>query len=94
MGVKATPSSVQATTAQSLKEWIEAREWANRAERESFAATSLSAADAFGLACGLMDLATRFRTSSDEPDAVREREEQQTHSAWMRLRQRHRVAQR
>ena len=39
-----------------------------------------------------MDLATRFRTSSDEPDAVREREEQQTHSAWMRLRRRHRVA--
>ena len=77
-----------------LGRWVRARELANRLKQESFAATRLSAADAFGAACGLMDLATRFRPSSEKPDAVRQRDEREARDAWERLRERCRLEQR
>ena len=77
-----------------LRAWVRARELANQLTQESFATTRVSAADAFGAACGLMDLATRFRPSSDEPDVVRQRDQREAREAWERLRARCRLEQR
>ena len=74
--------------------WVRSRELANQLTQESFAATSLSAADAFGAACGLMDLASRFRPAVGEPDVVRQRDEREAREAWERLRGRCRLERR
>ena len=78
-------------TADEVGRWLRARQFANQLTQESFAATSLSAADAFGAACGLMDLASRFRPSAGEPDVVRQRDEREAREAWERLRGRCRL---
>ena len=74
-------------TADQVREWMRARQLANRLKRESFAASSLTAAESFDAACGLMDLASRFRVAG-EPDPVRERDERESREAWRRLRAR------
>ena len=84
MGVKAA----------AVERWVRARQLANQLKQESFAATGWSAADAFGAACGLMDLASRFRPSSEGPDIVRLRDELEARDAWQRLRERFRAERR
>ena len=74
-------------TANQVHDWMRARQLANRLKQESFAASSLTAAESFGAAGGLMDLASRFRVA-DEPDPVRERDERESREAWRRLRAR------
>ena len=71
-------------TADQVREWMRARQLANRLKRESFAASSLTAAESFDAACGLMDLASRFRVAG-EPDPVRERDERESREAWVLL---------
>ena len=71
-------------TANQVHGWMRARQLANRLKQESFAASSLTAAESFGAACGLMDLASRFRVA-DEPDPVRERDERESREAWVLL---------
>ena len=63
---------------------MRARQLANRLKQESFAASSLTAAESFGAACGLMDFASRFR-AADGPDVVRERDERESRDAWEQL---------
>lgn len=63
---------------------MRAGQLATRLKQESFAASSLTAAESFGAACGLMDLASRFRAAG-EPDVVRERDERESRDAWRRL---------
>lgn len=70
--------------ANQVREWVQARQMANRLKHESFAASSLTAAESFGTACGLMDLAGRFRVA-DEPDVIRERDERESREAWVLL---------
>ena len=71
-------------TADQVNEWMRVRQLANRLKQESFAASSLTAAESFGAACGLMDLASRFRVAG-EPDPVRERDEGESREAWVLL---------
>ena len=68
-------------TADQVRDWRRARQLASRLKQESFAASSLTPAESFGAACGLMDLASRFR-AADEVDAVRERDERESRAAW------------
>jgi hypothetical protein len=72
-------------SADQVRDWMRARQLADRLKRESFAASSLTAAESFGAACGLMDLASRFRVVADGPDVVRERDERASREAWMLL---------
>lgn len=75
--------------ASDVKRWVRARGLASQLKQENFARTRISAADAFAAACGLMDLASRFRQSTDGPDLMRQRDERDTHVAWQRLRERY-----
>lgn len=71
-------------TAEEVRHWVRRRELADRLKRESLAASSRTAAESFGAACGLMDLASRFR-AVDVPDPVRERDERESRAAWQLL---------